>query len=74
MYDFYEIVILLVLMAIVTVISASYFLNKELSQVSSVLVPVPAPVSVPAPRQPLPADLRPFKDLVYGIHKNYLRT
>lgn len=74
MYDFYEIVILLVLMAIVTVISASYFLNKELSQVPSVPVPVPVPAPVPAPRQTLPADLRPFKDLVYGIHKNYLNN
>ena len=55
----YEIVILLVLMAIVTVIAGSYYLNKELSQASSVSAPilatalvsapVPTPVSTPVP-------------------------
>jgi len=74
MYDFYEIIIVLVLMATVTVISASYLLNKQSSQVPQPLVSISLPKPVQNTRQTLPADLRPFKDLVYGIHKNYLNS
>jgi len=70
----YEIYLVIILVSAVTVISSYYYYNADIAKGiydSNISRSSVSDIKLP---KILPSSFRPFKDLVYGIHKSYLNS